>query len=137
MKETFREDLRCLINRYSLENASNTPDFILGEYMQNCLNAFEIAVQQRETWYGRDAKPSHLNAEKGERCPDRAIELLRLILPMAKGYAHTNNVGNNQAFCDAAEQYLIVNEGKSSAMGEDKEAKHYKLGTFKNILGRG
>ncbi len=70
MRETFREELRYLINRYSIENASNTPDFILGEYMQNCLNAFEVAVQQRETWYGRDARPSHLNAEKVERCPE-------------------------------------------------------------------
>jgi hypothetical protein len=63
-----------------------------------------------------------LNAEKAERCPDRAVELLRLILPMAKGYAHTNNVGNNQAFCDAAEQYLIVNEGKPSISGVEEIA---------------
>jgi hypothetical protein len=29
MNDKFREDLASLINKYSLENGSNTPDFIL------------------------------------------------------------------------------------------------------------
>ena len=41
-----------------MENASNTPDFILAQYLCNCLKAWEEATQQRETWYGRDARPS-------------------------------------------------------------------------------
>jgi hypothetical protein len=55
---TFLNELVCLINRYSRENASNTPDFILAQYIDGCLLAFETAVQQRETWYGRDAAPT-------------------------------------------------------------------------------
>ena len=54
----FSDELRSLINKHSRERFSNTPDFILGQYMEACLNAFETAVQQRETWYGRDARPS-------------------------------------------------------------------------------
>ena len=55
----FEKQLENLINSTSQENASNTPDFILAQYMQNCLNAFNVAVQQRETWYDRDPRPTH------------------------------------------------------------------------------
>jgi hypothetical protein len=59
MKEPlpFEKELISLINRYSKENLSNTPDFILAQYLQGCLIAFDMAVQQREHWYGRDPKP--------------------------------------------------------------------------------
>lgn len=45
------------INSVSAENASNTPDYILAQYLMACLAAFNTATQQRETWYGRDARP--------------------------------------------------------------------------------
>lgn len=50
---SFTEELTQVINRYSEENNSNTPDFILAEYMRNALDSFNIAVQAREKWYGR------------------------------------------------------------------------------------
>lgn len=50
---SFREDIDHLVNQYSLENGSNTPDFVLSEYIQDCLTAFDNAVQLRERWYGR------------------------------------------------------------------------------------
>ena len=56
--EDFYKELEGLINKYSKENASNTPDWILAQYLLGCLSAFEMATQQRETWYGRDAAPS-------------------------------------------------------------------------------
>lgn len=58
MAMSLEEEIRSAINRYSAENTSNTPDFILAQYMISCLAAFDQAVQQRETWYGRDARPS-------------------------------------------------------------------------------
>lgn len=48
---TFREELEHLINRFSKENGSNTPDFILGEYLNDCLVAFDRAVNRRSSWY--------------------------------------------------------------------------------------
>ena len=54
----FISELRDLINRRSMENASNTPDFILAQYLTNCLRAWNQATMQRETWYGRDARPT-------------------------------------------------------------------------------
>lgn len=45
--------LRELLNTYSQENASDTPDFILAEYLMGCLDSFNQAVRAREKWYGR------------------------------------------------------------------------------------
>ena len=54
----FKKELENLINTHNKENDSNTPDFILASYIENCLHAFTEATQQRETWHGRDARPS-------------------------------------------------------------------------------
>ena len=54
----FEKELLELINRHSMENASNTPDYILAQYMEACLTAFNTATQQRENWYGRDPSPT-------------------------------------------------------------------------------
>ncbi len=40
------------INEACRENDSNTPDFLLGEYLVNCLEAFELINNRREGWYG-------------------------------------------------------------------------------------
>ena len=53
----FREDLEHAINRLSMENGSDTPDFILAEYLADCLSAFDKAVSHRERWYGRTKRP--------------------------------------------------------------------------------
>lgn len=50
----LEEDIAAILNRYSAENASNTPDFILATYLLDCLAAFNRAVNKREKWYGRD-----------------------------------------------------------------------------------
>ena len=49
----FEQELRKLINRESMENRSDTPDFILAEYLHSCLVAFENATNARERWCGR------------------------------------------------------------------------------------
>ena len=41
-------ELQALLNKHSRESASNTPDFILAQYLVACLNAFDIAVAKRE-----------------------------------------------------------------------------------------
>ena len=50
---TFRKKLETLINCESKENGSDTPDFILAEYLVGCLENFDKTVQAREKWYGR------------------------------------------------------------------------------------
>ena len=53
----FRKELEETINKHSCENESDTPDFILADYLQDCLKAFDSAVRNRERWYGREHKP--------------------------------------------------------------------------------
>lgn len=48
----FKKELENLINRCSKENDSNTPDFILAEYLTDCLIAFNKATNRRNNWYG-------------------------------------------------------------------------------------
>ena len=49
----FNDDLTFLLNKHSRENNSDTPDWILSEYMQHCLHAFEQATIHREQYYGK------------------------------------------------------------------------------------
>jgi hypothetical protein len=51
---TFAQELAKLLNKYSIENDSGTPDFILAEYIRVTLWAFSTAMAQREAWYGRE-----------------------------------------------------------------------------------
>lgn len=49
----FHQALEHLINHYGAENMSDTPDFILAQYIAACLDAYNAAVRRREEWYGR------------------------------------------------------------------------------------
>ena len=48
------EEITAAINRSSAENGSDTPDFILGQYLLDCLESFNKAMVAREKWYGRE-----------------------------------------------------------------------------------
>ncbi len=54
----FEKKLEMLINMNSKEKDSNTPDFILAQYIVNCLNALNRTIIQREKWYGRTTNNS-------------------------------------------------------------------------------
>ena len=56
-KTELERKLKELLNSESRENDSNTPDFILAEFMMNCLDAFELANNKREVWYGVELNP--------------------------------------------------------------------------------
>lgn len=53
-KDTFKTELEHLINKHSKENKSNTPDFILADYMANCLDVYNRTILMREAWYGKE-----------------------------------------------------------------------------------
>jgi len=50
--KTFERELESLLNSYSKENESDTPDFMLAEYLKNCLESYTIAVTKRDKWFG-------------------------------------------------------------------------------------
>lgn len=61
MTPEFKKDLAELINRHSLENGSNTPDFILADYLFDCLEAFNRTSSAREKFYGKGAEIIYTN----------------------------------------------------------------------------
>lgn len=60
---TFIGELEMLINRFSKENDSNTPDFILAQYLTSCLAAFSVATSQRDRWYDFKSGLADLTSE--------------------------------------------------------------------------
>jgi len=56
-QEAFRKDLAEVLNRHSMENGSNTPDFLLADYLISCLRALDAAIGMRSKWYGRHDSP--------------------------------------------------------------------------------
>lgn len=47
----FIKELEDLINRHSLENGSDTPDFLLANYLSECLGVYSRTVKKRDKWY--------------------------------------------------------------------------------------
>jgi hypothetical protein len=54
-----------VLNRHNAEATSNTPDFILAEYLVRCLAAWNVASNARESWYGTRLTPGHVRQGGG------------------------------------------------------------------------
>jgi hypothetical protein len=52
MKKAFKKELLTLINTYCMEADSDTPDYILAEYMVQCLKLFNKSTQARDMHMG-------------------------------------------------------------------------------------
>lgn len=63
--ESFRTELVGLLNRHTMENGSNTSDFILAKYLAKCLVNLDETVVARDTWYGVRATGISLEELKG------------------------------------------------------------------------
>ena len=55
----FRAELQTLLNQHSMENGSDTPDWVLSEYLVACLIAYDRAVTMRDAW--NESQPAHLD----------------------------------------------------------------------------
>lgn len=54
--QDLANEIAVVLNKFSRENASNTPDFILAEFLHGCLESFERATKRRDCWYGREER---------------------------------------------------------------------------------
>ncbi len=59
----FEKELRNLINMNSIENESDTPDWILAQYLTGCLDIFAKTTKQRDKWYGLNLWPKETATE--------------------------------------------------------------------------
>lgn len=53
-QNTFELELQSLINRYNKEKENNTPDFLLANYLSDCLDAYNKVVTARDRWFSVD-----------------------------------------------------------------------------------
>lgn len=49
--DMFRHDLAKLVNKYSLENVANIPDYVIAAYMVNCFIALNKAMNDRNDFF--------------------------------------------------------------------------------------
>ena len=63
---TFLKELEQLINRHSKENESDTPDYILAEYIAGCLTNYARTVKHRDAWF--QFKPFSQSERMTQRC---------------------------------------------------------------------
>lgn len=89
------QELAQVLNRYLMENASNTPDFLLAEYLERCLAAGEVLINRRDGWYGVKLKPGHRlveapRTESGDGVVDASIRC---------GRCAYDRLGGDEKFC--------------------------------------
>jgi hypothetical protein len=65
--DDFKADLQTLINIHSMENGSNTPDFILAGFLVQCLEALTSTTEAREAWYRVKLAPGLVGSSLLER----------------------------------------------------------------------
>lgn len=84
-KETLRVKITNAINSCSAENGSDTPDFILANYLADCLAAFDKTVRARDRWYGVQLSPLAVSSAKGVEgmTAEQAVGVA-LSIPMSK-----------------------------------------------------
>lgn len=66
-KQQLAKEFAEVINKHSMENESNTPDWVIGMFLVGCLEQFNFSICNRDNWYG--GKQSILESEKGNKWP--------------------------------------------------------------------
>lgn len=54
--QTFKGELEALLNKYSMESGSDTPDFVLAKFLCGALRAFDEATLERTEWMNDDGE---------------------------------------------------------------------------------
>lgn len=76
--EKLKKEIEKLINQFSIENASDTPDYIIANYLIDCLIAFNSNVKRREHWYGRCVQDDDKSARQQFEIKAKTTEELAL-----------------------------------------------------------
>ena len=96
---SLSNEIRAAINGCSRENESNTPDFILAEYLMACLVAFESASMRREEWFGQHLSIGG-NARQPEEPPANGEQQANHEnCPECNGHPYRNGIGGELETC--------------------------------------
>ena len=52
--ETIKKELSDVINKHCKENDSDTPDYLLAQYLMGCLDNYAQTVKARDKWFSFD-----------------------------------------------------------------------------------
>ncbi len=52
LDQEFQTELTTLLNRHSIDNETNTPDYILAEFLVNQLRTWTTSLLNTVDWYG-------------------------------------------------------------------------------------
>jgi hypothetical protein len=55
--QEFQKELTSLLNRTGMDNWCNTPDFLLSDYLTNCLSAYREAHEKGKQFNIPEAQP--------------------------------------------------------------------------------
>lgn len=69
----FERELADLINRRSLQNVSNTPDFLLARCMRWALDLVNVIIGERDNWYGIALSPGAPESGLPQNPPTEAV----------------------------------------------------------------
>lgn len=105
--KAFEVELAALLNRHSMENGSNTPDFILAGFLRDCLRAFDEAVPWRDRLRSRES--STPSADEAMR----AAEERGYLRGAAEGRERGAGEGREAALREAEEQAKELSYGGS------------------------
>ena len=72
--ENFRKDLTALINKYGLENACDTPDYILADMLISFYDAYSLQITRRDKWFGFDPFGDSVTGEAPENAGEVNVE---------------------------------------------------------------
>ena len=64
LKTPFGERLEKLINSLGLENASNTPDYLLAKFIDKVFWAVGDLIWERDKWYGVKQEPGKMSTDE-------------------------------------------------------------------------
>lgn len=111
---SFIKELETLLNRHSLENQSNTPDFILAKYLKGCLDVYVSAIQERDSWY------KFIPFEKALKVNKEKIFVISSILKDKEVFAEKHEVHPENVFLiSKTEQASCIERGSTLYLGRD------------------
>jgi hypothetical protein len=132
MSSEFERELEVLINKHSMENASNTPDFILADYLMKCLETYNHTIQRRSQWYKPNTKIS-VNEIAPTVNPPRKWEICTVYPErMPKAYCGYNGQNLQLGYLIHAVRFLDTNEklevGDWVEEGQIEKFLYYNIG---------
>jgi hypothetical protein len=128
----FKKELENLINKHSVENGSNTPDYILAEYLVGCLQNFSNIMLRREHFFGRELQKEFVDEKIFIESPPKACKPDKTPNELAQNFiveAAVRNF-NNKIYKPLAENTPVTAE----QLLEDSDLSYKVYKQVKDIL---